>query len=238
MLRNLFPRFHPTALKPDEGLTLIGDVHGCADLLDKALIHAGTRRTICVGDYIDRGPDSATVLRTLHARPDVICIGGNHEDILLSFLDAPEHNGPFWMRNGGATTLESFGLEADINRATTPTAFIDLRDRLRDAMGDALIAWVRELPNYWVSGNIAVVHAAADPRLSMIQQDPRFLRWGHTDFLRKQRRDGLWVVHGHIVVPDAQIKQGRIAIDSGAYATGRLTVATITDGAIIFDAIT
>ena len=66
-----------------------------------------------VGDYVDRGEDSAGVLRTLFARrddPKLICLTGNHEEMLLSFLDQPVEKGERWLRYGGMQTLASFGV--------------------------------------------------------------------------------------------------------------------------------
>lgn len=234
MLSRLLNRYPLSTLRPGMDLAVIGDVHGCASLLEMALERAGDAQVVCVGDYVDRGPDSAEVLRILRDHPDVLCIGGNHEEMLLRFVDEPEQNGAAWLRHGGMTTLESFGIN-QAAQAETPAALANLRDALVAAMGDEVIGWLRELPDYWVFGNVAVVHAAADPKLPMEQQTSRSMRWGHNAFRHVRRKDGLWVVHGHVVVPQAEVHQGRIAIDSGAYATGRLTLAHLRDGNVSFE---
>ena len=79
-----------------------------------------------------------------------------------------------------------------------------------------------------------MVHAAADPALPIGAQPAQALLWGHPDFARRVRRDGIWVAHGHTVVAEPSAGQGRIATDTGAYATGRLTAALVAPGGIRF----
>lgn len=220
---------------PESGFYAVGDIHGRLDLLDQILRDLPTDLPIvCVGDYIDRGEDGAGVLRRLQDSPQVICLRGNHEDMLLGFLNAPQDKGPRWIRNGGLQTLASFG----VTGVTQTTSGIDLKiaaDALRAAMGPELINWMRLLPLIHQTGNVTVVHAGADPTRPLDQQDHRTLTWGHPDFLTKARRDGQWVVHGHTIVDKPSAEQGRIAIDTGAYATGRLTVARVTKGDVSFE---
>ena len=78
------------------------------------------------------------------------------------------------------------------------------------------------------SGNVHVVHAGADPARPLDRQSAHTLIWGHPDFLRRPRRDGQWVVYGHTIVDVVAAENGRIGVDTGAYATGRLSAALIT----------
>ena len=223
MLKRWFSPSFP-APNPAQPVTVMGDIHGCLALLRRALDQA-KGQIVCVGDYIDRGPDSAGVLALLRARPDIVCLMGNHEQMMLDFLDAPETHGERWLKSGGVQTLASFGLACD------GTA-VAMRDALRLALGQEGEAWLRALPSIWRSGNVAVTHAGADPALPLEAQDGHVLRWGHPNFLRNRRRDGQWVVRGHVIVGEAQAKDGIISIDTGAYATGRLTLCFVdADGA-------
>ena len=232
-LRNTFTMPDP---KPAETLCVIGDIHGRADLLAKAL-GAGLGQIICVGDYVDRGENSAGVLRLLMARDDVVCLMGNHEEMMLKFIDDPERHGGRWLRYGGLQTLASFevtGLTETSGGATLQQA----RDTLVGRMGPDMLAWLSTRPNVWLSGNIAVTHAGADPVRPIHDQQAGVLRWGHPDFGRTPRKDGVWVVHGHVIVEAPQIVNGRVNVDTGAYATGRLTMAQITRGDITFTTVT
>ena len=213
-------------------LCAIGDIHGRADLLERALSGI-TTQVICVGDYVDRGPDSAGVLRMLQSRPDVICLMGNHEEMMLNFLEDPAASGPRWLHFGGQETLASFGITAP-EKPHSDQALTDLRDALRDALGPTLEDWLRALPSVWQSGNLVITHAGADPMRAIADQDPTIFRWGHPKLGQVARRDGLWVLRGHVIYEDPLVDSGVISIDTGAYATGRLTLAHFADGELRF----
>jgi len=226
---------HPP-IAPEEPLCVIGDIHGCADLLERlslmiaAEVDTGTR-IICVGDYVDRGDASAAVLRMLmeeatRSGTPLTCLAGNHEDMLIGFLDDPQQAGSRWLRYGGLQTLASFGLRG-VSETMSGPDLDRARDGLREAMGPKLEAWLRGLPLHVQSGNVAIVHAAADPELPILQQDRKVLLWGHAEFSRRPRTDGVWVAHGHTVVPEIRQQRGRLALDTGAYATGRLSAAIL-----------
>lgn len=215
--------------RPAEPFHAIGDVHGCLDLLEVLVDQIDTvapdAPLICVGDLVDRGDNSAGVLRFLMDRQarrpaPLVCLAGNHENMLLRFLDAPE-DGERWLRHGGLQTLESFGVQLGFGQQEDPLT--TLRDALAEAMGPEMIRWLQSLPTQWVSGNVAVVHAGADPFLPIDAQRTSVLMWGHPAFARQIRPDGIWVVHGHTVVDQPTVGDGRVGIDTGAYSTGRLT---------------
>lgn len=214
---------------PGAPLCFIGDVHGCLPLLEKMLAQVPQdHRIILAGDYIDRGEESAGVLRCLSQRPELTCLMGNHEDMLLRFLQDPAREGSRWLRNGGLQTLASFGISG-VRPRMSGDELLSCRDGLRAAMGEELIAWVAGLETSVLSGNVLAVHAAADPEAPPEGQAEDTLMWGHPEFFRKPRRDGVWVVHGHTIVDRPAAKLGRIAVDTGAYATGALT-AVCLDG--------
>ncbi len=230
-------RGRAAAPAPERPFFAVGDIHGALHLLEDlfAQLEAidAAAPVICVGDYIDRGEESAAVLRLLAARggrgAPIVCLRGNHEDMCLAFLDDPGRAGPLWLRNGGLQTLASFGVGIGGGRSLD-----EVRDDLAAAMGRDLIGWLRALPLSWRSGNVAVVHGGADPRRPIEAQEARHLLWGHPEFLRQPRADGVWVVHGHTIVEAPKAEAGRIAIDTGAYATGRLAAAHVTQGAVRF----
>lgn len=228
------PRFRGAPPAPDDPFLAIGDVHGRADLLE-ALLDRLLRRpvrgpVVLLGDMIDRGPDSARVLRLMYGLSDlrVICLSGNHEEMMLDFLDAPALRAKRWLRNGGAETLQSFGIDPP-----DPHAFERSAQDLHRALGP-MLPWLRGLPAMWRSGNVVAAHAGLDPNRKPEFQERSDLLWGHSAFARHPRRDGLWVVHGHVVQPAPNCHQGRIAIDTGAWLTGRLSAARIGAGTVEF----
>lgn len=224
--------------QPDEPLAVIGDIHGHDDLL-KALLERIARespaaRIVCVGDVIDRGPSSAEALRRLRDMgDDVIVLRGNHEQMMLDFLDATGDHGARWLRSGGTATLGSFGIQA-LSGAEDEHVLLQARVALQDALSDGLGGWLRNLPLFWRSGNVAVVHAGADPRVPIEQQAPAHLMWGHPGFGRRARSDRVWVVHGHTIVATPRTGVGTVSVDTGAYASGCLSAALIEAGEIRF----
>src|SRR5215213_9957860 len=101
---------------------VIGDIHGCCDelryLID-ALPIGPDDEVIFLGDYIDRGPDSRAVISFLIELKDrlrenrLVFLKGNHEDMLLSYLELSGQHGKMFLLNGGNATVESYGIAAE-----------------------------------------------------------------------------------------------------------------------------
>lgn len=232
-------------LTPERPFVAIGDVHGRADLLaaldSRIAAEAGAEGlpVVFLGDYVDRGEQSREVLgmlmdATTQDRARITCLMGNHERMLLDVLDAPEIHAARWLRNGGLQTLMSFGVRPPQGQSHDIDALFDMRAALAEAMGEAMIDWLRARPLTWQSGNVWAVHAGADPAQPMAAQEAGVLLWGHSEFRRQPRPDGQWVIHGHSIVAAPQVAGGRIAVDTGAYATGRLTAAFVRAGDVRF----
>jgi len=157
-----------------------------------------------------------------------IFLKGNHEQMLLDFLDDPMTNGAFWMRHGGLQTCASYGV-APPSGSASEAEWYEARDRLQERLGEAE-NWLRELPLMWQNGNVAVVHAAADPHLPMTAQNEHTLLWGHPEFGSVSRDDGIWVAFGHVITDSPVAGLGLIPTDTGAYATGVLSAACVSSG--------
>lgn len=227
-------------IAPDVPFFAVGDVHGCLKLMQQLqkqmTVKDPTAPIVYIGDYVDRGEDSAGVLRDLFNQrnnPNIICLIGNHEEMMLSFIDQPAAKGERWLRYGGLQTLASFGI-GGISPASKGDALIAAASSLKGTIGPDMLTWLRNLQMVWQSGNVAVVHAGADPARSINLQGPGTLVWGHPDFATKPRKDGLWITHGHTIVDEATAQDGRISTDTGAYASGRLTAAYVTSGNVEF----
>jgi len=240
------PEHAAGAPSPQFATYVVGDLHGRFDLLEPMFeridLHIGAAEAdnpylVFVGDYIDHGPQSRdTLLRlkllTEEFPQNVICLMGSHERMLLDFLADPQMRGARWLRAGGAETLKSFGVAVPDRSAE---AYDQAAQALAEVMEPGLIEWIAERPLSWNSGNLWVVHAAADPRHSMPSQSARVLLWGHPEFGAVSRTDGTWIVHGHTEVETAETKDARINVDTAAWQTGRLSAAAILpDGSIEF----
>ena len=254
-LKTLFSQKSPSPLatsftaplNPDAAFYAIGDVHGCFDQLqgllqkidaDRQTSGRETAPLVFVGDLIDRGPDSAAVLEHIKSLQDiqpeqVICLMGNHEQMMLDFLDDPAERGPRWLRFGGVQALASYGING-VTENSNLDDILEACDALEQALPDGMQKWLRDLPLLWKTGNICCVHAGMSPRRSPDAQENNVMLWGHRDFRTTPREDDLWVLHGHTIVDRATATGGHISIDTGAYKSGTLTAAVIVKGQCTF----
>lgn len=211
----------------------IGDIHGCADELERllALIEAddaaredAETTLIFIGDLIDRGPASAQVIERLRRlaleRRDVRFIAGNHEEVFLRALAGDERSLRLFTRIGGRETAISYGLTAaEYERLDYP----ELAAALDARVPPEHRAFLDRLEDMIVVGDYVFVHAGVDPAADLDAQDPADLRWIRSPFLDHGRPLAKIVVHGHTISDDLDVRPHRIGIDTGAYATGRLT---------------
>jgi serine/threonine protein phosphatase 1 len=210
----------------------IGDVHGRSDLLEQVLARIDadllTNRVlrpihVFLGDYIDRGPDSTGVLDLLISRGqshEVVCLKGNHELFLLEFLRDPaalKH----WRQYGGLDTLMSYGVALQFNASEVELE--ELADRLFQALPERQRDFLSQLTTSFTCGDYFFVHAGVRPRVPLDQQREQDLLWIRDEFLQYKHDFGKIIVHGHTPVNEPEIRANRINIDTGAYATGKLT---------------
>ncbi|MBD3676946.1 MAG: serine/threonine protein phosphatase [Rhodobacteraceae bacterium] len=221
----------PDPPRPERPLWVVGDVHGCADRLRDILEKVPDADDLAfVGDYVDRGPDSRKVTELLMALPErrsgkTICLMGNHERMMLDFLDDPVFDGPLWLSNGGVQTLVSFG-HHDVSELSDAQSRNSARDRFRAAFSH-VEDWLRDRPLMWRSGSVAVVHAATEAKLPLEAQREQVMLWGRQQYTSSARPDGVWVVHGHTPVDRAYAEHGHINVDTGAVFGGPLTAVHI-----------
>lgn len=237
------PQPFTAPIAPEQAFCAVGDVHGCLNQFEQipALLKEhgmDEAPLIFVGDYIDRGEQSAQVLRGLIAMqkeaPDrIICLKGNHEQMLCDVLRNPVKHGPRWLKYGGLQAVASFGVQPVLGGGS-PEQWEAMGDALREAMGQEMVDWVNDLPLTWQTGNIFVCHAGADPIVPLDFQNAKTLVWGSPAFHEMTREDGQWVVHGHTIMDQPIMKDGRISVDTGCYATGRLTCVRIAPGEVEF----
>jgi serine/threonine protein phosphatase 1 len=225
----------------DERIYAVGDIHGRFDLmialLDRIRKDAETHqdgrrlRIVFLGDYIDRGDDSRSVVDAIVRlskanSPDLVFLRGNHEAALMSFLENPVA-GRSWLGYGALQTFTSFGLPPLPPSIVEPSRLHDLRDQLMAAIGP-LIDILEWMPTHLVSGKVLFSHAGANPRRPL--QDTSAMIWGHPEFLSNSPVQGFRVVHGHYDDAQPFSDAGRICVDTGAYYTGRLTAVRLDRG--------
>jgi serine/threonine protein phosphatase 1 len=213
-------------------LYVVGDIHGRADLLQsvQAQVEADAARhpdrerwLIFLGDYVDRGPQSREVLEHLSGPPAAglnrCCLMGNHEQALLSFLADPVA-GAHWLEFGALATLSSYQVApppADVDGLLAAAA------ALRAALPAHQRAFLEQLELSRRFGDYLFVHAGIRPGLPLTAQTPQDLLWIREPFLSARRPHPLMVVHGHHITEAIDVRANRIGVDTGAYATGRLS---------------
>ena len=220
----------------------IGDIHGRADLLallldkiaaDTAQSKDAKRRTLVfLGDYIDRGHDSARVVDMLLAELpqgfDAHFLKGNHEAIMLDFLADPSYLGQ-WLANGADATLRSYGMDIEelIRKGSTPETW---RRAFLASLPEAHRKFFDTLELAVAFGDYLFVHAGVRPGVPLEAQDPHDLVWIRAPFLQSDEDFGKIVVHGHTPGREPVIRANRIGIDTGAVFTDRLTALRLEDG--------
>jgi serine/threonine protein phosphatase 1 len=214
----------------------IGDIHGRADLL--ARLHDMITREIAstpdslrvevvyLGDYVDRGTDSRTVLDLLIGHPienaETVTLLGNHEQAMLTFLEKPE-GGASWIYYGGDATLASYGIAVDPMAPRTKELLISCAEKLKQAIPTEHLAFLSALKLTHENGDYLFAHAGIDPKRPLDQQDKLDIIWIREAFTESAKFCGKIVVHGHTIAAEPVVRANRIGIDTGAYISGRLT---------------
>jgi serine/threonine protein phosphatase 1 len=220
----------------------MGDIHGRADLLNQmfTVIDADLARSrpkhpieVFLGDYIDRGPDSRRTLDLLIERSrkhQSVFLKGNHEAFLLEVLRDPSKLQD-WRQYGGLQTLISYGLKPSLN--PDPAERIELMQRMAAALPETHKQFLQRLKPKFTCGDFFFVHAGVRPGIPLAEQQEADLLWIRDEFLQSEENFGKYIVHGHTPVREPDIRPNRINIDTGAHATGNLTLLSIEGSSML-----
>jgi serine/threonine protein phosphatase 1 len=194
---------------------VIGDIHGCLEelrhLVDALPVRPGDEM-VFLGDYIDRGPDSSGVvsflieLKASLSENKLVFLKGNHEDMLLSYLELSGQHGKMFLLNGGWATVQSYGLTAD-NRSP---------NRLHTAMPPAHLQFYQSLESYYLTEPYLCVHAGIHPLKSLEEQTDEELLWIRDPFLHSSHTLPYTIIFGH--TPQHAVlyhKPYKIGLDNG-----------------------
>jgi serine/threonine protein phosphatase 1 len=228
------PRALP-AVPAGDRVYAVGDVHGRADLF-MALIEAieaddrarSAANTVIVllGDLVDRGPDSAQVIRAareLSDRRQVRMVCGNHEEMFLQSFERIEILQHF-LRYGGKDTILSYPVDTEAFHA----ADLDgVQALMRGAVPEDDRKFIRAFEDFVAIGDYLFVHAGILPEEAIVDQSRKNLRWIREPFLSYPGDHGCVVVHGHTITPEPELLHNRIGIDTGAFKSGRLTALAL-----------
>jgi diadenosine tetraphosphatase ApaH/serine/threonine PP2A family protein phosphatase len=194
---------------------IVGDVHGCLDMLKRLMGSIGWNpeadRLIFLGDFIDRGTQSRGVveyvLEISRLSERVECLMGNHERILLDFMDGKDMN-TFFL-NGGLATLNSYRTEQQkYGGFLIPDEHLSFFHSLK-----LLI----ELDDYFV------VHAGFRPGVRIENQSTEDLLWIRDSFIFSNYFFGKRVIFGHTPFAQPLVMENKIGLDTGAVYGNKLT---------------
>jgi serine/threonine protein phosphatase 1 len=212
--------------KPQSRLFAIGDIHGCPDELGsilKAIAPGPTDTVVFVGDYVDRGPSAHDVIEQLvelqRGPAEIVFLKGNHEDMMLSFMGFPGHYGESFLFNGGAQTLDSYGVSEDTLESALE--FVPAHH----------VEFLKGLGTSYHRPPYLFVHAGILPTRQIEEQAVEDMLWIRQEFIFNVHNLAATVVFGHTpmrtVMVDLPYKLG---IDTGLVYGGRLTCLEFTEG--------
>ena len=231
-LRELRVRGRRPSLPAELRIYAIGDIHGRLDLLNELLARISsdialrpTARPLYVflGDYIDRGSASRETIDRLieHGNThESVFLKGNHELIAIKCLS---DRGLFdqWLRFGGLETLVSYGVPAET--LANGKQIAELQSAFHGALPQAHFRFFRDLKNSFECGDFFFAHAGVKPNVELSRQKENDLLWIRGEFLTSTDDFGKIIVHGHTPTHEIEVASNRINIDTGAFATGRLS---------------
>jgi diadenosine tetraphosphatase ApaH/serine/threonine PP2A family protein phosphatase len=214
--------------KTEGRLFAIGDIHGCPDELGTMVraLEAGAGDTVVfVGDYVDRGPSARAVVDLLleleRGPAELVFLKGNHEDMMLSFLGLPGNYGDSFLFNGGAATLESYGIgEPDLPAAG-------------ERIPEQHLGFLNRLSTSYLRPPFLFVHAGIMPTRQLEEQSIEDMLWIRQEFIFNPHRVDATVVFGHTPMRDVLVDLPyKLGIDTGLVYGGKLTCIEFTEGVL------
>ena len=216
----------PARLPEGRRIYAIGDIHGCdvqlgnlheliADDLAQRPVEAPL--LLHIGDYVDRGADTAGVLQRLLTEAPVpglpvVNLVGNHDETMLHALSGDRAAATDWLFAGGAPALQSYGIDPDSPRESWP-----------EQVPSEHLDFLRGLTLTHRDGGYFFVHGGVRPGVPLERQAREDLLRMRQPFLYSEMSFGAVVVHGHTPVRDPVVRHNRIAIDTGAVFGGKMT---------------
>lgn len=201
----------------------IGDVHGCATAL-RAIVEAIALQSddtlVMLGDCVDRGPDSRQVIdEVLKLREccQVVPLLGNHEEMMLNFLDGkPQPDN--WLEVGGAATVNSYSDQSDPADVSAEH-----------------VEYIRSWGDYYETTSHFFAHGNYEPDRRLADQHWRTMRWQSLkSWTPGPHLSGKTAVVGHTSLKDGEVLDlgHLVCIDTYCWGGGWLTALDTASGQI------
>jgi len=213
---------------------VVGDLHGCLEEPEILIKHLESREglsqddlVIFLGDYVDRGPDTKSVVDLMldfaTRFPKTRYLKGNHEDMLLDFLGFDGRMGQAFLYNGGLETIQSYGISV----FSPPGEMVD-------AMPESHFQFYSELESIIQVGDFICVHAGLNPTKELGDQDDSEVFWIRDEFIANDHNFGKTIVFGH--TPHQEVFEHlpyKIGIDTGLVFGNKLTCLELKEGKLL-----
>lgn len=201
---------------------VVGDIHGCAAELSVLLTHLEKNEKlnqqdllIFIGDYLDRGVDSKSVINQLISikknYPATVFLAGNHELMMFACLANPMNleQQDNWVKNGGAQTLLSYGLSAEIAPELVARRF-------EESLPKDHRLFLENLEKYVVFEDYCFVHAGINPLRDLKAQLDQDIFWIRQEFINNIHFFKKTIIFGHTPFEDVMFHLPyKIGIDTG-----------------------
>jgi len=220
-----------TSVKGDRNY-IVGDIHGCVGELEVLLNHLEDKEKLTkndmvlfIGDYVDRGKDSKSVIDLLlffqKMFPKTVFLKGNHEDMFIDFLELGSGQlGESYLYNGGVETIQSYGLSV-----------FDPPKSIESAIPEEHKKFLLDLESIAVVGNFICVHGGLNPVRKLEEQIDSEIFWIREQFIAYEHRFKKTVLFGHTPYQEIMINLPyKIGLDTGLVFGNKLSCLEITEG--------
>jgi len=195
-------------------LLAVGDIHGCLDQLNALMTQVAPTlgdQVIFLGDYVDRGPASSSVIDYLiefgSALPATVFLRGNHDQMFADYLDG--HEPTMFLMNGGLKTLGSYQNNGQWPIPSSHRTFLEA------------------LLNVYETEDHIFVHAGLRPGIPLAEQDITDLLWIRREFITSDYSWGKTVVYGHTPLEAPLLTETRVGLDTGCVYGRQLTCCDV-----------